>query len=144
MTPITLRLRELREAKGWTQRDLAEAAHVRIATVSRLENHIPASIDLEVLDRLARALGVDPGFLLARVKHSTRGRKPMTTVLQGWHTKGADCFHNNYDCEVGRQIPADQRVSGNGGLRLCEECAAFAGPGEWTAVLMGSPHPPAR
>jgi len=62
----------LRDAKGWTQRELAEAANVRIATVSRIENHMPQTIDLAVLDRLATALGVDPGFLLVRVKDQVR------------------------------------------------------------------------
>ena len=64
MAPIRLRLRELRTAKGWTQAQLAEAASVTRATVNRLENGVPASIDFEVLEKLATALGVDAGFLI--------------------------------------------------------------------------------
>jgi transcriptional regulator with XRE-family HTH domain len=66
MTPLTIRLRELRLAKGWTQAHLATAAGVTRATVNRIENGKPASIDLAVLEKLADALGVDPGFLIAR------------------------------------------------------------------------------
>ena len=66
MTPVTLRVRQLREALGLTQGELAERAGVRRATVNRIENAVPASIDLRVLDQLATALGVEPGFLLVR------------------------------------------------------------------------------
>ncbi len=61
---ITLRLRELRNAKGWTQAQLADAAGVTRATVNRLENRRPASIDFEVLERLAKALGVNAALLI--------------------------------------------------------------------------------
>ncbi|MGI8548299.1 MAG: helix-turn-helix domain-containing protein, partial [Gemmatimonadaceae bacterium] len=38
MTPIRLRIEELRNAQGWSQRDLAEAAGVRQATISKAES----------------------------------------------------------------------------------------------------------
>jgi transcriptional regulator with XRE-family HTH domain len=66
MSPLSIRVRELRDARGWTQQQLADAAGVRIATISRLENHHPTSIDLRVLDKLASALKVEPGFLIVR------------------------------------------------------------------------------
>ena len=66
MAPVYLRLRELREARGLTQAALAAAARVRIATVSEIENARTTRVDLEVLGRLATALGVDPGTLIAR------------------------------------------------------------------------------
>lgn len=78
MSPIRLRVRELRDLKGWTQRELADRAKLRQATVSRLENDLPTSIDLTVLDRLSRVFEVDPGYLLVRVdeipKASTKRR----------------------------------------------------------------------
>lgn len=63
---IYFRLRELRSALGLTQAELAARAGVRRATVSRLENSRVGAIDLEVLEKLADLLGVEPGFLLSR------------------------------------------------------------------------------
>lgn len=66
----------LREAKGWSQGELAERANVARATVNRLENGHPRSIDLVVLERLARALDVAPGFLIQAVDEKVaKGRK---------------------------------------------------------------------
>ena len=66
MTPLTLRIKELREARGWSQAELARRAKVRQATLSAIENQLTTGVDFAVLDRLARALEVDPGFLLVR------------------------------------------------------------------------------
>ena len=66
MSPLSLRIRELRTAKGWTQTELARRAKIRRATVNRIENDHIKSIDLEVLEKLARALGCDPGFLIVK------------------------------------------------------------------------------
>jgi transcriptional regulator with XRE-family HTH domain len=68
MAPLRVRINELRTAKGWTQAELADAAGVTRATVNRLENGKPASIDFAVLEKLADALEVDPGFLIVREK----------------------------------------------------------------------------
>ena len=66
MTPVTLRVRELREARGWTQAELADRAEVRRATLSAIENNQTSGIDFDVLDRLARALEVDAGYLIVQ------------------------------------------------------------------------------
>ncbi len=66
MTPILLRIRELRRARGWTQTELARRAGIRQATVSRLEGNAVSSVNLGVLEKLAAALEVDPGYLLVR------------------------------------------------------------------------------
>lgn len=66
MSPLALRVRELREALGLTQAELAERAGVRRATVNRIENARVTSIDLEVLEKLASALRVEPGFIIVR------------------------------------------------------------------------------
>lgn len=73
MSPLVLRVRELREALGLTQAELAERAGVRRATVNRIENARVTAIDLEVLEKLADALGVEPGFIIIR---SSGGRSP--------------------------------------------------------------------
>lgn len=64
MTPIRLRLRELREAAGLTQYELGEKAKVRQATISELEAGKRQRVDLGILERLARVLKVQPGELL--------------------------------------------------------------------------------
>ena len=66
MTAVVLRVRELREARGWSQRELARRAGVRQATLSAIENEQTTGIDFETLERLAEALGVDPAFLIAK------------------------------------------------------------------------------
>ena len=66
MSPIVLRVRELREAKGWSQRDLARRAKVRQATLSAIEAGHTTGIDFATLERLARALAVDPGYLIVK------------------------------------------------------------------------------
>lgn len=84
MSRVILRIRELREALGLTQVELAERADVRRATVSSHETGEAKGVDFEVLDRLARALNTEPGFLVVRVQGDSspsstpprRGRPP--------------------------------------------------------------------
>ena len=66
MNPLSLRIKEIRKAKDWTQAELAEKAGVRRATVNRIENARVKAIDLEVLEKLAKALDVDPGYLIVK------------------------------------------------------------------------------
>lgn len=66
MSPLYLRVRELRTAKGLSQAQLAERAKIRIATISEIENQKTRRVDFDVLERLAEALDVDPSFLLTR------------------------------------------------------------------------------
>jgi len=66
MTPIVVRLRELRIARGLSQQELSERAGVRQAAISEIESGKRRRVDLEVLDRLCVALGVQPGELLER------------------------------------------------------------------------------
>jgi DNA-binding Xre family transcriptional regulator len=64
MAPTRIRLKELREARGWTQLELAERAGVRQATISEMETGRAKRVGLDTLDRLARTLKVQPGELL--------------------------------------------------------------------------------
>lgn len=70
MTPTELgvRLKRLREAKGWTQEGLAQRARVARITIARIEGRSrrtkhqrPA---LRTIERLARALKVEIATLL--------------------------------------------------------------------------------
>ncbi len=66
MTPIVLRVRELREAKGWSQHRLSQKAGIRRATLSAIENNQTTGVDFETLEKLAEALGCDPGYLIVK------------------------------------------------------------------------------
>lgn len=54
----------LREAKGMTQRDLAEKARITPGYLAQLELGLRENPSLEVLKRLAKALGVPVTELL--------------------------------------------------------------------------------
>lgn len=66
MSPITLRVRELREAKGWSQAELARRAGVQRVTVTLIENQRTKGVDFETLEKLAKVLEVDPGYLIVK------------------------------------------------------------------------------
>lgn len=65
MSPVRLRLRELREAAGLTQAALADRAGLRQATINDLEHH-SQRIEYRILDALCKALRCEPGDLLIR------------------------------------------------------------------------------
>jgi transcriptional regulator with XRE-family HTH domain len=62
MTPIRLRVQELREALGWSQRELGRRSGVRHATISEAE--AGASVSLATLEKLANALDVNAAALI--------------------------------------------------------------------------------
>ncbi len=64
MTPIRLRVREIREAQGLSQAALAEKAGIRPATLSAIETGQTKGIDFDTLERLARALKVPAQVLI--------------------------------------------------------------------------------
>jgi transcriptional regulator with XRE-family HTH domain len=72
VTPISLRLRELRTAKGWSQSELARRSGVPQYTISRLEAGEQESINLAHLEQLATALEVDAALL---IRHERKGKR---------------------------------------------------------------------
>ena len=64
LMPITLRIRELREARGLSQAELARLSCVRTATVSDMERGRTRGVDFATLERLADALGVNAALLI--------------------------------------------------------------------------------
>jgi transcriptional regulator with XRE-family HTH domain len=75
MTPLRIQITELREAKGWTQTELAERAGLRRATLNRYERGHVRAVDLGVLEKLSHALGVAPGLLIVEMPgKGSRGR----------------------------------------------------------------------
>lgn len=73
MSPISIRIQELREARGWSQSELARRTGIRQASISAIENGQTSGIDFAVLEGLADALGVDAGFLIV---HAQRENQP--------------------------------------------------------------------
>jgi HTH-type transcriptional regulator/antitoxin HipB len=68
MSPLVLRVRDLRKAAGMTQAQLAQRAGIRRATVNRIENDRVTAIDLKVLEKIADALEVEPGSIVVRAR----------------------------------------------------------------------------
>jgi transcriptional regulator with XRE-family HTH domain len=64
MTPVSLRLRELRDAKGWSQAELSRRSGVPQPTISRLEAGKLETISLSQLEKLAVAFGVNAAVLI--------------------------------------------------------------------------------
>jgi transcriptional regulator with XRE-family HTH domain len=71
MTPLEINLRQYRERKGLSQAALGKLAGVRQATISDLENGKGRRVDLDVLERIAKVLGVKATALLSE----RRGRE---------------------------------------------------------------------
>jgi transcriptional regulator with XRE-family HTH domain len=65
VTPVYLRIRELREAKGWSQAELARRSGVPQSSISRLESGEQESVNFQHLERLADVLGVHAALLIA-------------------------------------------------------------------------------
>jgi DNA-binding Xre family transcriptional regulator len=72
MSPIRLRVREIREKKLMTQVELAKAAGIRRATLSALESGRTRGIDFHTLEALAVALQVDAGHLIVHERGGVR------------------------------------------------------------------------
>lgn len=64
MTPIRVRLREVREAQGLSQARLARQSGVAQSYISRLEAGRLGTVNLKHLEKLARALGVNAAVLI--------------------------------------------------------------------------------
>ena len=75
MTPIWIRLKELREAKGWSQAELARQSGVPQPTISRIEADETRSVNLDNLERLADALGINAAMLIAHEREQSEREK---------------------------------------------------------------------
>ena len=66
LTPIIIRIRELREGRDWSQSELARRSGVPSPTISRIEAGKTAGISFETLEKLAKALEVHPAALIEK------------------------------------------------------------------------------
>lgn len=62
---VRIRLKQLRESRFFTQRELAAKAHVGVSTIVRIEKGRQTPT-FQTIKRLAAALGVDPSELAQR------------------------------------------------------------------------------
>jgi transcriptional regulator with XRE-family HTH domain len=74
VTPLRIRLKEVRESRGLTQLELSTASGVRRATISDIETGKTSGIDFDVLEKLASALGVNAAVLVEHTPEK-RGRR---------------------------------------------------------------------
>jgi DNA-binding Xre family transcriptional regulator len=79
MTTIAWRVGQLAAERGWSVRQLAEAAGLDQKTVRKILSGQASRVDLDTIERLSSALGVGPGALwrvqpdLATVWRATAG-----------------------------------------------------------------------
>lgn len=64
--PVQFRLTEILESVGMSQRELARESGVSLTIVSRIANNHAKQVALATLERLADALGVQPGDLIVK------------------------------------------------------------------------------
>jgi transcriptional regulator with XRE-family HTH domain len=76
MSPIQLRVRELRLARDLTQVQLAAMCGMPQSTISRIESGTTSGVDFDTLDKIAGALDVHPSELVAfdRVTFDVEGK----------------------------------------------------------------------
>lgn len=76
MPTVGDRIKQVREARGWTQEKLADEAKVSRGFLSEVEKH-GKNISLDVLRRIATALGASVGYLATGEGELPGERKPV-------------------------------------------------------------------
>jgi len=71
---LALNLRKIRHARGLSQEELAHRADIDRTYISALERCVYAA-GIDVVDRLARVLGVEAADLLRRPPVAAKGKK---------------------------------------------------------------------
>ncbi len=74
---VTNTLREIRQANGWTQVDVASASGTTPKTVSRIEQGLVAAMQLRTLVQVAQACGVSTLDLIPGL-----GARPARPLLK--------------------------------------------------------------
>ena len=74
MTVVDVRVKQLRRVNGWSQSELSRRSGVSQAVISRLESGTTKSVNFKNLEKLASAMGCDPGYLIVSNSELKRGR----------------------------------------------------------------------
>ena len=77
-------MKRLREAKGWKKSDLARHAEIDASHISNIENR-KKHIGLELLSRIAKALGVEPYEMLRPYDVSEIGLGEKLKMIEELH-----------------------------------------------------------
>lgn len=77
---LALNLRKFRQAKGLSQEELADRAEIDRTYISAVERSVHAA-SIDVVDRLARGLGVEAADLLRRPPAQTTAGKKQRRAM---------------------------------------------------------------
>lgn len=93
MANVGERIREVREAKGWTQDKLATEADISKGFLSEVEKH-GKNISLDLLLKVATALGASVGYLASGEGSQPGERKPVVIPVE--LSEAAEALHLSY------------------------------------------------
>jgi len=93
MATVGERIREVREAKGWTQDKLATEADISKGFLSEVEKH-GKNISLDLLLKVATALGASVGYLASGEGPQPGERKPVVIPVE--LSEAAEALHLSY------------------------------------------------
>ena len=93
MATVGERIKERREAKGWTQDKLADEAKISPGFLSEVEKH-GKNISLDLLLRVANALGASVGYLATGEGGEPAEKKPV--IIPSELSEAAEQLHLSY------------------------------------------------
>ncbi len=93
MATVGERIKEVREAKGWTQERLATEADISKSFLSEVEKH-GKNISLDLLLKVATALGASVGYLASGEGSQPGERKPVVIPME--LSEAAEELHLSY------------------------------------------------
>jgi transcriptional regulator with XRE-family HTH domain len=70
VSTIYIKVQELLDERGWTQKHLAELTKLRTAAISEISNNMRTSINREHLEKIADAFGLSDINQLIELKQS--------------------------------------------------------------------------
>jgi len=62
---LAVRLKELREERGWTQEEAAQKCRLEYKYYQRYESRKPRDMRLSTLEKIAKGFGIKPSELIA-------------------------------------------------------------------------------
>lgn len=93
MATVGERIREVREARGWTQEKLAEEAKISKSFLSEVENK-GSNISLDLLLRVATVLNASVEYLATGAGEQSNARKPV--VIPRELSEAAEQLHLSF------------------------------------------------
>lgn len=91
------RLRAVREARGWTQDELAERANLSSSVISHFETGVRGKPSADNLVKLANALSVSVDFLLGRTELPEVSDERVAGLLRSLSTASGEQYEGFVD-----------------------------------------------